>query len=231
MATSSTIELHPIVMEPISEPPFECAGNGLTCKGHPRTPVSDLRSWLLVGVDRMRKNAKDPTTSKTKAWWQAQFCLYGLPNPKSSLTLAELRAKLVSAVEEGMCDSIPPRIQALECRLNERFRSENALARKRRFLESGGSEDAALAIENPSAFLRSKFKLGPSKGHGHVTDSNEGCTNTDRDYIDLDDDDDDDDDVDAEDDGQLGLVRIRRIESAKSTVVTTRSLHSNACRT
>ena len=45
------------------------------------------------------------------------------------------------------------------------------------------------------------------------------------------DDDDDDDDVDAEDDGQLGLVRIRRIESAKSTVVTTRSLHSNACRT
>ena len=40
-----------------------------------------------------------------------------------------------------------------------------------------------------------------------------------------------DEDVDVEDDGQSGLERICRIESAKSTVVTTRSLHSNACRT
>ncbi|KAI5076643.1 hypothetical protein GOP47_0008708 [Adiantum capillus-veneris] len=161
MAAESNPALYPIVMNALSEPPFECAGNGLLHQGHSRSSISELRAWLFP----KRKNAAP--LSKPKAWWQAQPVLYGLGVPKKSETIAALRARLEAAVLGGGCDK-PPSDQLVEkeARLNQAFLHANAKRRRERLLESGGTEEEAMAMENPRLFLQQKFL--------NVTSSSEG---------------------------------------------------------
>ncbi|KAG6558002.1 hypothetical protein Mapa_000181 [Marchantia paleacea] len=144
-------ELYPVVIPPISHPPFDCQGKGLLYKSHSRESVDTLRSWITS------KRVRTPL-QRPKVWWQAQLLLYGLDPGKSSAKLAEVTQKLKDALTNGL-QAPSKEIIDLENELNAKFRHLNADARDTKYqaLES----DESRVKFDPLRFLQERF---PTKG-------------------------------------------------------------------
>ncbi|BBN09127.1 hypothetical protein MPTK1_4g17350 [Marchantia polymorpha subsp. ruderalis] len=140
-------ELYPVVIPPISHPPFECQGKGLVYKSHSRESIDTLRSWITT------KRGRSPL-QRPKIWWQAQLLLYGLDPGSLSAKLAEVTQKLKDALANGLqapCQEITD----LENELNAKFRRLNADARDAKYqaLES----DESRVKFDPLRFLHERF--------------------------------------------------------------------------
>jgi hypothetical protein len=145
---SSLPMLEPIVIKPISSPPFECSGVGLTYKGQCRETIDNLNAWLFP----KRKSTTATPLKRSKDWWLAQLQLYGC-KIKSASTIATLSDSLKTALSNGL-QGPPEHLVQLELELNRRFLLENAKARDKQYLRL---DDNAKAEFDSHRFLREKF--------------------------------------------------------------------------
>ena len=86
---------------------------------------------------------------RPKSWWLAQTLLYGLPGNKSS-TIAQLRERLQTALQERKGMAVPEKILNMEVDTNKEFNQLNAqIASKTRTSTSKGKAKAADALLAP----------------------------------------------------------------------------------
>lgn len=146
-------DLHPIVLNHISSPPFEYSPRGLTFKSHRREAIDDLKRWLFP----KRKNSAETriALSKNKDWWLAQLRLNGI-NEKSSRTKADLIKALKSALSRGL-NGPPKEILQLERKLERVFLLRNAEAREKEYATFSEEKRAEKYSER---YLKEKFFNG-----------------------------------------------------------------------
>ena len=159
------------VIPPIVVDKFTCSGNGLLYEGHARESPADLRA-MIYGRTPISDNDKyvppissqqlkvDGSHIRPKSWWLAQTLLYGLPGSKSS-TIAQLRERLQTALQERKGMVVPEKILNMEVDTNKEFSQLNSQVASR--TQPSTSKGKAKATDGLPAPKSSQPKA-PAKG-------------------------------------------------------------------